>query len=99
MRPGGEAQDQDAGARVSETRYGACPVDLVHVGAAAGFADAGAVGSQALASFACDDAVADGVERGKRRAWLRDRLKDSDVRFCGNMRQNVGTGTRVVVDG
>jgi hypothetical protein len=43
----GEAEDEDAGARVAEAGDGTGPVGMVLVGAASGLADAGAVLAQA----------------------------------------------------
>ena len=54
---GGESKDQDAGARISEAGDGARPVGLVDVGAAAGFADGGAVGAEPWAALAVDDSL------------------------------------------
>ena len=54
---GGESKDEDAGARVAEAGDGTRPVGLVEVGAAAGLANGGAIGAQAGAKLAADDAV------------------------------------------
>ncbi len=61
---GSEAEDQDAGAGVSEAGNGTGPVGLVLVGAAASLADAFAVFAEAGAAFAGDDGLADLLEGG-----------------------------------
>jgi hypothetical protein len=53
--PGGEAEDEDAGARIAEAGDGAGPVGMVEEGAAARLADAGAVVAQAGTEIAGDD--------------------------------------------
>ena len=67
---GGEAEEEDAGGGVAEAGDGAGPVDLVHVGAAADFADMDAVGAEAGAALAGDDAVADERAGAERREGL-----------------------------
>ncbi len=63
MRSGSESEDEDAGAGIAEAGNGACPVDLVLVGAALGLADSPAVGTKTRTSFAGDDGFMD-LENG-----------------------------------
>ena len=63
---GGEAEDEDAGARVAKAGNGAGPVGLVDVGAAFGLADAAAVFAQAGAAFTGDDGFMDLLEELRR---------------------------------
>jgi hypothetical protein len=53
---GGEADDPDAGLRIAEAGYGACPISPVGKGAALLAADGDAVGAQTRAAIAGDDA-------------------------------------------
>lgn len=62
----GEAEDEDAGARVAEAWNGAGPVGLVEVGAAFGLADAAAVVAKSRATFAGDDGFANLLQEGRR---------------------------------
>ena len=65
-----QAEDEDARAGIAEAGDGARPVGLVHVGAAAGLADANAVFAQARAEFAGDDGFPDLSQAGHTRwAW------------------------------
>ena len=73
--PGGEAEDEDPGAGVAEAGDWPCPVGVVLIGAAAGFADAGAVGAQAGTKLAGDDGIADLVQFKGRGRKLAKRLK------------------------
>lgn len=57
MRPGGESEDVDAGARVAKAGDGASPVGLVPVGAALGFGDAPAIVTKTGAALADDDGL------------------------------------------
>ena len=77
---GSEAEDEDAGAGVTEARDGACPVVLVLIGAAAGFADASTVGAQAGTEFTGDDGVADVVQVGGWGGKLAKRLRRRKLR-------------------
>jgi len=52
---GSEAEDEDAGTRVSEAGNGTSPVGLILVGAAFGLADAPAVLTETRAKLAGDD--------------------------------------------
>jgi len=62
MGAGSESKDQDTGAWIPEPRNGARPVSLIDVGAAAGFADGGAKGSQARTALTEDDLLLDLLE-------------------------------------
>ena len=68
---GGEAEDEDAGARIAEARDGARPVFLVDVGAAAGLAYGFAVGAEAGAASAGDD-FGSGFKEGRHSKDDRD---------------------------
>jgi hypothetical protein len=61
---GGEAEDENAGLRVAEAGNGTGPVGVVDVGAAAGFADAGAVFAEPGAEFTASDRFADAEQIG-----------------------------------
>ncbi len=63
---GGEAEDEDACARISEAGNGARPVDVILVSAAPGFADVRSVFAQAGAELATDDRVTNAVQIGGR---------------------------------
>ena len=63
---GGEAEDEDASARVAEAGHGAGPVGLVLVGTAFGLADAAAVCAKTGAAFAGDDGLVDLLEELRR---------------------------------
>jgi hypothetical protein len=65
---GGEAEDEHAGARITETGHRARPVDVILVGSAAGFSDASAIVAQAGTEFAADDRVANAVQI-RRGSW------------------------------
>jgi hypothetical protein len=65
--PGSESKDQDACAWISEAGDRACPVGLVLVGTAAGFADSTAVVAEPWALFAGDDGVVNLLEEFGRR--------------------------------
>jgi hypothetical protein len=65
--PGSESKDQDACAWISEAGDRACPVGLVLVGTAAGFADSTAIISESRALFAGDDGLANLLEEYGRR--------------------------------
>ncbi len=65
--PGGEAQNQDAGARIAKTRNGFGPVNLIAVGLAAGFPDIRTVIAEARTTITLDDGVANLLGDGKRR--------------------------------
>jgi hypothetical protein len=66
MGSGGEAEDEDAGARVAEAGDGAGPVGLVLVGAPFGLADAAAVVAKTGAAFAGDDGLVNLLEERRR---------------------------------
>ena len=63
---GGEAEDEDAGVGVAETRNGFGPVLLVAVGLAAVFADGAAVVDEPGAAGAGGDALLSGIENGEK---------------------------------
>jgi hypothetical protein len=65
---GSEAEYEDAGAGIAETRDRAGPVFMILIGAAAGVAYAGTVLAQAGTQFAGDDRVADAVQV-RRGSW------------------------------
>jgi hypothetical protein len=58
----GQAEDENAGAGIAEAGHGAGPVDVILVGAAAGFADAATIFAQAGAEFAAEDRLTDAVQ-------------------------------------
>ncbi len=82
---GGEAADEDAGARIAEAGNGAGPVLVVLVGAAAGLADAGTVLAQTRAQFAGDDRFANAVQVRRGRWKLSQSLRQ---RFRGRGRRD-----------
>ena len=88
---GGEAQDEDAGFGVAEAGDGSRPVGLVDVGAATGFAEAGAVEAEARASFAGDDGVACGGKWFGEQNW-KDRWHVLDDRTWGKERRRGNGG-------
>jgi hypothetical protein len=61
MGAGGEPENQDASARISEAGNRASPVLLVLVSATASLPDTDTVGTQAWAALAGDDGFADRV--------------------------------------
>ena len=77
---GGEAEDEDAGAGIAETGDGAGPVFMILVGAAPGFANAGAVVAQAGTELAGDDRVPDAVRMVRRNWKLAQNLRRWDQR-------------------
>jgi hypothetical protein len=60
----GEAQDEDAGARVSKAWHRTCPVGLVLVGTALRLTNAFAVAAKARAALAGDDRFVNPKQRG-----------------------------------
>jgi hypothetical protein len=63
---GGEAEDEDAGAGISEAGNWAGPVCLVLVGATFGFADAAAIVAEAGATFTDDNSFVNLLEELRR---------------------------------
>jgi hypothetical protein len=63
---GGEAEDEDAGAGVSEAWDGAGPVGLIDVGAALGLAYAAAIVAETGAAFTSDDGLVNLLEELRR---------------------------------
>ena len=55
--PGGEAEDEDAGAGIAEAGNGTGPVGLVLIGAALDLADAAAVVAETRTPLAGDDGI------------------------------------------
>jgi hypothetical protein len=66
MSAGGKSKYEDASARITEAGYGTGPVGLVLVGTATGLTKAAAVVSQAGATLAGDDGIANLLELGCR---------------------------------
>jgi hypothetical protein len=66
MCSGSESKYQDASSRGAEAGDWSSPVDLVAVGAAAGFADSSAVIAEARAKLARSDGLTNLVEDRKR---------------------------------